>query len=150
MSETSFTLVVGNRVDELTRIYAAIETFADRWHLPEPVRRAMLLVAEELFTNIVNHGYAPGDEGVIRFEVGLDGDDVALTIRDGGRPFDAARVPHAPTLEETAVQDMKVGGLGLFLVHEFARSVRSHREGDENVTQVRLAAGGSARAAPSA
>jgi serine/threonine-protein kinase RsbW len=149
MSEASSTLAVDNRIDELTRIYAAIEAFAERSHLPEPVRRALLLVVEELFTNVVNHGYPAGELDAIRLSVALDGGDVALTIRDHGKPFDATRTPRAPSGERT-LEDMKVGGLGLFLVHEFARSVTSRRDGDANVTEVRLALAGGAQPAPPA
>jgi hypothetical protein len=41
---------------------------------------------------------------------------------------------------------MPFGGLALFLVHEFAQSVESRRDGAVNLTEVRLPAGDDAGA----
>jgi serine/threonine-protein kinase RsbW len=138
MKKAALTITVENRVEELTRIYAAMEGFADETDLPEPTRRVLMLVVEELFTNVVNYGYKADVADLIALTMERQGEEVTLTIRDRGKPFDASRAPKRP-LEELTLDDMPVGGLGLFLVHQFAKSVTSRRYGDSNVTEVRVA-----------
>ena len=149
MSEVYLSVTVGNRLEELARLYEALEQFADRAHLPQPTRRVLLLIVEELFTNVIHHGYDPGAVDSIALSMRRDGGLVQLTIRDGGRPFDASRAPSEPDAELTLDQ-MPVGGLGLYLVHEFAQSVESRRDGAVNVTEIRLPVGDEAGALPPA
>jgi len=137
VSNASSTITVGNRVEELARIYAALDEFAERSRLPEAARRALLLVVEELFTNIVGHGYRADAADSVVLTVERDSQGLILTLRDRGTAFDVAQPPKRPD-EDLALDDMPVGGLGLFLVHEFARSVTNRRDGNLNVTEVRL------------
>ena len=149
MSEVYLSVTVGNRLEELAQLYDALEEFADRAHLPQPTRRALLLVVEELFTNVIHHGYDPGTVDKIALSMRLQAGLVELTIRDSGRPFDASRTPSHPD-DELTLDQMPVGGLGLFLVHEFAQSVESRRDGAVNVTEVRLPVGDDQGALPPA
>ena len=149
MSEVYQSVTVANRLEELAQLYEALEAFADRAHLPQPTRRALLLVVEELFTNVIHHGYDPGAVDSIGLSMRLDAGLVQLTFRDSGRPFDAGGTPNHPD-EELTLDQMPVGGLGLFLVHEFAQSVESRRDGAVNVTEVRLPVGDDAGALPPA
>jgi serine/threonine-protein kinase RsbW len=137
MRDTSSTITVANRIEELSRIYELIERFAEDCGLPEPTRRALLLVVEELFANIVGHGYDGDRTDAIVITLERVGEEISLVLLDHAVPFDVSRTPERPR-EDQELGEMPVGGLGLFLVHEFARSVTNRREDDANVTEVRL------------
>lgn len=143
MIGTSCTVTVTNQIEELTRIYEALERFAEDCRLPEPTRRALMLVAEELFANIVGYGYEDGRADTIAITFEHKGEEIGMVLRDHAMPFDVSRAPQRPR-EDRELDDMPVGGLGLFLVHEFARSVSNRREGDANVTEILIAVGGAA------
>lgn len=137
MTGSSCTVSVDNSLDELERIYAAFEAFIERCGLTAAARHALLLVTEELFANAVRYGYDEGARDTISLTVGLHQGDISLTIRDRARPFDVSKPPKTPGQNES-LDDMDIGGLGLFLVHEFAQSITYDRDGTTNVTELVL------------
>lgn len=128
---------VSNTIDDLETIYTGLSRFAETGGLPDALRGTLFLVAEELFSNIVRYGYANDTVDTVIVSVIHDGDFVRLTIRDHAAEFDASILPGRPDFEAD-LDSKEVGGLGLYLVHEFAHSVESRREGEVNVTDVLL------------
>jgi len=129
------TVTVRNDLAELPAVYAALEAFAAGTDLPDPVRRTLLLIVEELFSNTVSYGYPEGRADEIAVSVALGPDHVELTLADKAAPFDSGSAPFAPDTSET-VDDKNIGGLGLFLVHQLADEVTHKRVGDTNRTVV--------------
>jgi anti-sigma regulatory factor (Ser/Thr protein kinase) len=89
------------------------------------------LVIEEVVLNIIRHGY--GDEpGPIDLTVEVQGDEIALTIRDNSPAFDPLQV------EQPELQLME-GKRGLPLLHQIASSTRYEYSDDGwNVLTVTL------------
>ena len=70
-------------------------------------------------------------------DIDVDADGIVLTVEDDGRPFDP--IGDAPAVDtESPVAERPVGGLGLFLVKELARSVDYERTGETNRLSVRV------------
>ncbi|MCK7613283.1 ATP-binding protein [Roseibium sediminicola] len=136
--EHAETVIVRNDLADLPAVYAALEGFAADTGLADGVRRTLLLVVEELFSNTVSYGYPEGTADEITVSAALGPDHVELTLTDRAMPFDSAAAPAVPDASESV--DLKVvGGLGLFLVHQLAEEVRHERTGDTNRTIVRVA-----------
>jgi serine/threonine-protein kinase RsbW len=72
------------------------------------------LAVDEASTNVIRHAYG-GKGGEIEISVELDEGIVRLTIRDWGIPFDPMAVP-VPDVS-APLEQRKLGGLGLFLIH---------------------------------
>jgi anti-sigma regulatory factor (Ser/Thr protein kinase) len=89
------------------------------------------LVAEELFTNSVKHGY--GGDSTMHVWLTLQPEDDAcrLVYEDAAPPYDPFADPAAPDLE-APVDTRAVGGLGVLLVARFSRSHEYTRAGDRN------------------
>lgn len=132
-------IAVPNSLESLDDILAEIEAFATEAAISEHARRSLLLVAEEFFTNTVRHGYEPAIEDRVTVSIARDGDRVLLVFRDRARPFDIAANPPQPQQDDTRLADMKVGGLGLFLIHEVCRSVSWRHEDGVNISTFRIA-----------
>jgi len=128
---------VSNTIDELETIYDGLSRFIETAGLPETLRGTLFLVVEELFSNIVRYGYATDADDTIIISVVRDGEFLRLTIRDHAAEFDASILPGPPDFE-VDLESKEIGGLGLYLVHEFAHSVESRRDGAANVTVVQL------------
>jgi len=137
MAATVQTVTVRNDISELPAVYAALETFAAAKGLPDTVRRSLLLVVEELFSNTVTHGYPDGASDEIAVSAVLGPKHVELTLADRATPFDSGVAPEGPD-RSVDIEEMGVGGLGLFLVHQFADEVTTKRVGDVNRTVVLL------------
>jgi serine/threonine-protein kinase RsbW len=101
------------------------------------LRDDMRLIAEEVVCNAIEHG-AGGEPAQRRIAVDIARDDDGLHVefRDNGRPFDP--LDQEPPELDADVVDRPIGGLGVHLVRELARSVRYVREEPYNVLHVVL------------
>jgi serine/threonine-protein kinase RsbW len=79
----------------------------------------------EAFNNIVLHGYAGRDDGIIDLEICTAPDHISVELRDWGQSFDPAAV--APP----DFDDLPESGLGLYIIQAFM-SMR-YRAGTPNV-----------------
>lgn len=92
------------------------------------------LVADELCSNVINHGY-DGQGGWIEITVQPVEQGVQLQIRDWGQSFDPTSVP-LPDVT-APLEKRTLGGLGLFLVRRLMDEVRFEASGgDGNVITV--------------
>ena len=80
------------------------------------------LAVDEACTNIIEHAYRGIHDGEIECTCDARDDDLTIILRDHGRPFDVASVPE-PDLKAD-LEDRKVGGLGVFLIHKLMDDVR--------------------------
>ncbi len=129
------TVTVRNDLADLPAVYAAVEALAAGADLPDAVRRTLLLIVEELFSNTVAYGYPEGRADEIAISAALEKNHVELTLTDRAAPYDNGADPFAPDLAGT-VEQRDIGGLGLFLVHQLSDEVRHERVGDTNRTTV--------------
>ncbi len=137
MTGASCIVSVNNSLEELTQVHAALENFADTCGVTAETRHATMLIVEELFANAVRYGYDEDEADTIIISARYQQGTMRLTIRDRARPFDVSAPPRRPD-ETLSLEDMEVGGLGLFLVHEFAQSITQDRDGATNVTEIVL------------
>lgn len=135
-------LTLSARMAQWERALAFVEDFCDRHDVARRDRLRLALVAEELFTNVVEHGHAGGAEAPIRIELGVAPGRLQLMVEDRAAPFDPlaharARPPHL----EGGVDERPVGGLGLYLIEQLALDARYAREEGCNRVWVLLATG---------
>ncbi len=89
------------------------------------------LAADEVLTNVISYAY-PDEPGDITIQCQMDKDHVfVVRIMDTGVPFNPLQVKE-PDLS-LSLEERKIGGLGLFLVHKMTDRVSYHREGDVNI-----------------
>jgi len=89
------------------------------------------LVAEELFTNSVKHGYGGDSKKPVWLTLQPADGACRLVYEDAAPPYD----PFADLAEpdpEAPVDARAVGGLGVLLVARFSRSHEYTRAGDRN------------------
>lgn len=97
------------------------------------------LLVEEIFTNIARHAYPKGETGAVNvvYTVVAPG-ELAVEFRDQGVAFDPLAVSPpdlAPDLDQR-----KAGGLGVFLLKEFADSVSYRHDQGWNRLRFRVSA----------
>lgn len=125
------TLTLRTELSELSRLSAFASEFAERGRLPADDLSRLLVILDELFSNIVRYGYeSPHPAGTVAVTLSLNGDTLGIEISDDGRPFDplASQPPNldAPTDERP------VGGLGIHMVRKLVDEARYVREGNRN------------------
>ena len=116
---------------ELIRLEAFAEVFARDRGLADEERARLLVILEELFTNVVAHGYE-GESEADSVAVALDWRRGRLTINfiDDGPPFDPLAYS-APDLDAPAEQ-RPIGGLGIAIVRALVDRARYCRQGHRN------------------
>lgn len=103
------------RMADLPHIMDFVEASAERTGVDPAARFDLQLAVEEACTNVIQHAYrGSGGEVEVCFEV--DGQDVIITLRDHGRPFDPKLVVR-PDLKQP-LEERQIGGLGLHLMEK--------------------------------
>ena len=120
-----------SEASELIRLEAFAEAFARDCGLADDERARLLVILEELFTNVVAHGYE-GEFEADSVAVALDWRRGRLTINfiDDGPPFDPLAYS-APDLDAPAEQ-RPIGGLGITIARALVDRARYCRKGDRN------------------
>ena len=124
----SVSLKIAPEIDQLERITATVENFAERNDWPPDLTFKVHLVLDELSVNVVNYG-----EGASEIEVSLasDGDEARVEIVDDGRPFDPLHEAPEPDID-APLDERPIGGLGIYLVREMMDELHYSRENGKN------------------
>ena len=116
---------------ELIRLQAFAETFARDCGLADDERARLLVILEELFTNVVAHGCGVGfAAGSVAVALGWRHDALTIDFVDDGPPFDPLAHP-GPDLDVPPDQ-RPVGGLGIAIVRALADQASYRRESHRN------------------
>ncbi len=131
------TLRVPNRIEELPGISEAVEALAQEEDWPPDVAYAIVLALEEVATNVVSHGGAEQGTSEIEIEVVSTDEEVRVEVRDSGKPFNPFQDAPEPDID-AALEDRKIGGLGVHFVRVLMDEASYRREDDRNhVTMVK-------------
>ena len=102
-------------LEQLDEILDIIRGALIEINFPNKAMSQVLLSAEEVFCNIINHAYL-GEKNLICFSYKVSSDPLSITIRflDYAKPFNILTCDD-PDLPNT-VEEREVGGLGIYLV----------------------------------
>jgi anti-sigma regulatory factor (Ser/Thr protein kinase) len=125
-------ITLHDEMAELPRIVAFTTEFAKRNGLPAHELSRTLVILDELFSNIVRHGYEDINSGSGRIELSLSLSDNYLRIEltDDGRAFDPLGI-EGPDLDKLAVE-RPIGGLGIHIVRNLVDQAQYTRQGERN------------------
>ncbi|HEY5412464.1 MAG TPA: ATP-binding protein [Caulobacteraceae bacterium] len=93
------------------------------------------LTLDELLTNAATHGGAPGQAAEVRLEV--EPDRVLVEITDPAAAYDPRSAPQPDF--GAALEDRRIGGLGVHLVMKLSRDLDYARDKDRNRTNYWIA-----------
>ena len=79
------------------------------------VRSTVLLVADELVSNLLKYGFKEGSEQCSHVNITLDDDWLEIELKDNGRHFNPLIHAKPKTLDST-LSERQPGGLGVYLV----------------------------------
>jgi anti-sigma regulatory factor (Ser/Thr protein kinase) len=119
----------------VAKVNAAFTEFAQKYQLPDGVRRSFNVALDELLANLLTHGMAGVDDGALTFEVEPDKVRLTVTLVDDGPPFD----PFSEAAPDTSlsVEDRPIGGLGIHLVRMLMDEVSYERRDGHNVVTLK-------------
>lgn len=124
---------ISNKIEELTIIFNEIEQICNRRKISKEIQLKIQLIAEELISNTIFHGYIDQKEHHITIEIALENDKINVSIIDDGIAFNPLLADN-PDIN-TSIENREIGGLGIFLIKSFADSIEYKREKNLNILQ---------------
>ncbi len=104
--------------ENLEKIFDWIDASCAAYEPAQQFAVSIQLVAEELFLNVLNHSAATASaHGRVSLSFSPQPQGVVLVFADDGAPFDPTTEAPEPDTD-AAIEDRKIGGLGLKLVRE--------------------------------
>ena len=131
------TMTVPAATESLNEINALLADLSAAAGLAADTAYRVRLATEELFVNIVRHGYGPhGSPGQVTVEVGPAPDGVWIRLIDTAPPFDPFDAP-GPTGLDLPLRDREPGSLGLYLTrHAVDAASHEYVDGANRTTVV--------------
>lgn len=104
--------------------------------VPFDVIADVLLIAEEVVCNAIEHGFEAHRSHEIVIETAHTDSQLTIEFRDDGVAYNPLDQP--PPDLEADIDERPIGGLGVHLVRELADEVTYERDGQHNVLRVVL------------
>jgi anti-sigma regulatory factor (Ser/Thr protein kinase) len=111
---------------ELSRLLAVAEAFARDCGFADDERARLLIILEELFTNVATHSNAQS----VAATLGLSRGRLTIDFVDDGPPFDP--LTHLGLDLDVPSEERPIGGLGIAIVRGLVDKARYRREGSRN------------------
>lgn len=111
-----------------------VEDFIARHAVAADEQHRIILVLEELITNLAKYGYRNRPVGSAQVTLQLEESRLTLELVDDGDPFDPLQTP-TPDLD-APLEERDIGGLGIYLVRALADDARYSRADGRNVLQL--------------
>lgn len=133
MSGGQLNLSIANNLAELSRVAESVEEFGAREAIPAACIFKLTLALEELLTNTISYGYDDGKPHEIALSLAREGDTILTELSDDARPYDPLQAP--PPDLDSAIEDRRIGGLGVHLVKTLMDEViYAYRDGRNHLT----------------
>lgn len=119
-------------IKEIAEMTAFISNFCDKQKISGEFKNKLLIVGDELLSNIVKHGYEnKGGEVFIRLLYNIDTKEFGFTIIDRAKAFNQLEVDKPIITGD--VQNVKPGGLGLIIVKKIMDEYAYDRINGKNI-----------------
>ncbi|OQA87090.1 MAG: Serine/threonine-protein kinase BtrW [Lentisphaerae bacterium ADurb.Bin242] len=123
-----------NTLESVARASCFVQRFAEQAGLSERKSYQLSLVYEELLTNVVKYAFRDGKTHSIKVILEDEDDRLTFTLMNDGVEFDPWEQP-GPDLHRP-LEERSEGGLGLYLVRNFSKSVHYVRRDGWNILTV--------------
>ena len=113
------------RIHAIAALTDALTHWASERGVPPKVMASMSLILDELFSNVVMHGYRDDTTGRVAVEAHIDAQAFTVTLADQAPAFNPMLVPE-PDIS-LSIEERQIGGLGLLFVRRTADSLAYER-----------------------
>ncbi len=107
-----------SRISDFDALVQALTAWAVAAGVPRATMGSVVLILDELFANIVAHGYRNDPHGEVVVQAQVADGALQVTLADQAPAFDPV---HAPEPDTTlSIEERRIGGLGLLFVRRTA------------------------------
>jgi anti-sigma regulatory factor (Ser/Thr protein kinase) len=132
VSDERLHLRIVNDLAELTRVAESIDEFCAGLGAAGLAFK-LNIALEELLTNTISYGYGDDARHEIDIDIAREGETLVAALSDDARQYDPLNAP--PPDLDSAIEDRRIGGLGVHLVKTMMDDVAyAYRDGRNHVT----------------
>ncbi len=125
-----FQITSAAELESLSEFRKFISDCCAKFQIPNEVVLDLKLAVDEACTNIIEHGYKGMDPGSIILSFRIETGRILVSITDFGRVFEPVQTSRPDV--EAALEDRKLGGLGLFLIYQTMDNIDYQTSEDGN------------------
>ncbi|MHC1706407.1 MAG: ATP-binding protein [Bacteroidales bacterium] len=122
---------ISNDIQNLDYLHEQVDLLGEGWEFPMKLTMQIKLVLEELVSNIIFYGFPDKGEHIIEIKLEFTGETIRIVLTDDGIPFDPLQAA-SPDLS-VAVDERKIGGLGIHFVQQIMDEISYERMSDKNI-----------------
>ena len=124
------------KMENIPGALQVVEQFCDEQKVIVDFKNNLLVVADELYSNIVKHGYNnQGGEVFTRLLFNKDKNEFVMTVIDRAHPFNQLEVNNSPV--EGSAEKTQIGGLGILIVKKIMSQYAYDRINNKNILVLR-------------
>ena len=117
--------------ENIPTILDFIIAFAKEHAFPESFTNKILIVGDELFSNIIKYGYEDnGGPITVKLSFNEEISKFILTIIDSAKEFNQLAV-------NNEINGLRIGGLGIFIVKQIMDECSYKRENNQNILSLK-------------
>ncbi|WP_022666050.1 ATP-binding protein [Desulfospira joergensenii] len=131
MGKVNVSIRVRNRLEDLCKIKDAVAEVVSSASCTKRKFKEIDLVLEELFANVVHHGFMDDKEHEINLALYREDDMLIIRMEDDGRPFNIMEAESADI--RCPIENRRIGGLGIQFVKHFTDHCEYRRENHKNI-----------------
>jgi anti-sigma regulatory factor (Ser/Thr protein kinase) len=120
-------MVLGNTLHSVEGGRIQLLAFFEAHALDRRVINRIEVIFEELVSNVVRHGFAPGSEQSLHVRARASAETIDLVFEDDGALFDFSSAPMPAPLG--TLDEAPLGGLGVPLIRRLSSDLRYERPG---------------------
>jgi serine/threonine-protein kinase RsbW len=139
VSEAKVSFECKNSLSELDKLHHNIKELGKTLGLSKKDIFQIALAMEEVFSNVVSHGYTDKAEHIITIRIWHQNGTLTVRIEDDGIPFNPSEAG-TPDLQ-CPLEERQIGGLGCHLMRCIMDDVAYKRIGDTNVLTMKKTIG---------
>ena len=119
--------------ENIPKLLKFLENFSTKYEIDKSFVTNLLIIGDELISNVVKYAYPEGETGdiFVRILYNLDNKELVLTIIDEGTPFDPFEVNNKPI--EGDITNVREGGLGILIVKRLMSEYAYDRINKKNI-----------------
>ena len=118
-----------SHIQEIPNIRKDLEFLEQEWAIPDTEIKQILVIIEEIFSNIVRYAFEDRQEHAIDIRLGCTESQIEIEIIDDGIAFNPLDY-HLEPQSDPATSD--AGGMGLTLIRAFSSKMFYQRNSDKN------------------
>ena len=125
-------LSVNPTMESVPQVAAFVEERLEEFEIPLKLSRKLMVVVDEIYSNIVL--YSQASEAHIRLE--KEKGTLRMVFRDNGKPYNPLEAKE-PDIT-ASVEDRPIGGLGIFMVRKLVDRMEYAYQDEQNVLMLEM------------